>query len=608
MKINAYLSYLSTLIVGLALAGCTSQSIKNFKSGISNEERATFFNAQSALPITRQALKEPRKLPSQTLSLSDAIATAAEQYPEGLITIASAQLENSVAPVLAANPIEEFNTEESHQAVLSTLSTADQNKIQALDLPLKTVVLSLLAAQQFAQSWISPENAVISQQLPECLKNLEYFFGERGRLDVKALRACDLPAKKVIEQADTKAHFIGAQVLIKMLLWAEASLKSLPKDHLEPGIILNITSDCGKVLILGNGESSLNVGDACLVIDLGGNDHYLQAAQATPLFSEGARNNSPITSLVLDLSGDDRYESDEEQTLGAISSYGGVSLLLDSSGNDSYKGDSFTQAFSFFGVSALIDRLGDDTYYASAFAQSVALSGISLLIDYSGKDLYQSIIRSQSSAGPRGVSLLYEATGNDKYELFSAPIIGASSQDPDHSLSLGQGTSWGIRGDLSDGASLAGGLAMLVEQQGNDIYNGDIFTQGTGFWLGTGCLIDKQGDDSYSGYWYAQGAGAHSAVGLLYDLSGNDHYELVKQSGQGMGHDLGLGELIDEAGNDDYTSGAIARGASNDGGEAVFIDGGGKDHYNRSAALEQKFNSPADPRRKKLDAHILVSE
>jgi len=169
-----------------------------------------------------------------------------------------------------------------------------------------------------------------------------------------------------------------------------------------------------------------------------------------------------------------------------------------------------------------------------------------------------------------GTGLLLEGGGNDTYytRMAQTDIL----RYDDHYLTLSQGCAFGSRPDYS------GGIGLLIDSQGNDLYSSDIFGQGVGYWFAVGTLIDRQGHDRYCSYQYAQGAGIHLAFGLLVDQGGDDAYQ-SKGVSQGCGHDLSLGLLADFSGNDWYTATDLSQGAGNANGTGILYDADGIDSY-----------------------------
>lgn len=278
------------------------------------------------------------------------------------------------------------------------------------------------------------------------------------------------------------------------------------------------------------------LGGFSCIIDLAGNDYYTTSsdfALAGGLFS---------SSFIFDKAGDDYYESKGSGNLGAA--IGGLGLLYDEKGNDTYKGLSFSIGAACFGVGLLVDREGNDFYIANSYSQGFGMT--------------------------EGVGAIVDNKGNDSYLIDSRSLdIGRYN---DHYVSMCQGYGLGLR------PFYAGGIGLIIEGEGNDIYNTDIFGQGGAYWYSLGAIVDKSGHDKYNGYQYSQGAGIHLAVGLLKDYDGWDFYQSNGVS-QGCGHDFGFGMLWDVKGNDNYSSYSLSQGAGNADGIGILIDESGTDGY-----------------------------
>lgn len=283
-------------------------------------------------------------------------------------------------------------------------------------------------------------------------------------------------------------------------------------------------------------DGDLDGGGCQCIIDLAGNDYYTTSsdfALAGGLFS---------SSFIFDKEGDDFYESKGSGNLGAA--IGGLGLLYDEKGNDTYKGISFSIGAGCFGVGLLVDREGNDFYIANSYSQGFGMT--------------------------EGVGAIVDNKGNDSYLVDSRSVdIGRYN---DHYVSMCQGYGLGFR------PFYAGGIGLIIEGEGNDIYNTDIFGQGGAYWYSLGAIVDKSGHDKYNSYQYGQGAGIHLAVGLLKDYDGWDFYQSDGVS-QGCGHDFGFGMLWDVKGNDNYSAYSLSQGAGNADGIGILIDESGTDGY-----------------------------
>ncbi len=183
-----------------------------------------------------------------------------------------------------------------------------------------------------------------------------------------------------------------------------------------------------------------------------------------------------------------------------------------------------------------------------------------------------------------GLGALIDSSGNDNY--FAGGRYKDILRYEDHYISLSQGFAYGLRPMMS------GGIGILFDLSGNDVYTSDIFGQGSSYWFSLGTLMDKEGNDKYVSFQYAQGAGTHLCLGILEDEKGDDVY-ISHGVSQGCGHDLALGILWDKEGNDNYLSESLSQGAGSANGFGIMIDEGGDDGYYVSInANTQGYGNP----------------
>lgn len=336
------------------------------------------------------------------------------------------------------------------------------------------------------------------------------------------------------------------------------------------GILLRIKTDLGEVIVSGYGSNHIS-GSPALVIDLGGDDLY-----------ELSYDSSHSVQVIIDLGGKDIYKAQTDFALG--SGFFGVGILLDEEGDDIYLGKNFSLGSGLFGVGVLIDKKGNDKYSGDIYTQGAGGWGIGILEDFEGSDTYNGALFSQGFGFVAGCGMLIDRSGSDNY------FAGGKYKDilryKDHYLSLSQGFAYGIRPYMS------GGIGLLFDYSGNDIYNADIFGQGSSYWWGWGGLYDGEGNDYYSCYQYAQGCGTHMTLGTLIDKAGDDIYR-VNGVGQGCGHDYSAGILLDEAGNDNYYANGLSQGAGNANGFGILIDQAGDDgYYVKDKSNTQGYGNP----------------
>lgn len=311
----------------------------------------------------------------------------------------------------------------------------------------------------------------------------------------------------------------------------------------------------GRIAVGSTGRDTYEGGYA-LILEPGGDDVYRSAA--------GVASETVPVSVVIDWSGNDRYEGD------AAVGRNGVGILIDRSGDDVYTGGDVSLGAAAAGVGVLIDETGDDRYTSAVGGQGFALYGVGLLIDLKGTDVYTVDLLGQGCAGPGGVGMLIDRNGDDTYRA------GGPHKDfreaGRYAKSMSQGFSTGLDTEAS------GGVGMLIDLRGRDRYEVAYFGQGTAHWAGMGVLYDGAGDDSYVARRYAQGCGVHLSTGILVDDSGDDVYSMWGV-GQGCGHDLAVGVLSDRTGNDTYKLNWLGQGAAAGNGTGLLMDRAGDDTY-----------------------------
>ena len=295
-----------------------------------------------------------------------------------------------------------------------------------------------------------------------------------------------------------------------------------------------------------------------IVFDPGGNDRYE--------FPDSSQPGNWL--LVIDLAGDDEYHATD--SVGGAAAFLSLQVIADMKGNDRYLGRDFAFASAIMGYSRLLDASGNDMYEGRCASLGFAFHGTGLLQDLSGNDVYTASYSSEGASSTFGLGILLDRSGNDQYLI--RPDFVDDLRYRDHFLSLSQGFSTGFS------PKYAGGIGVLWDQSGEDLYSVDIFGEGTGYWFSWGLLMDDEGNDKYLAHQYAQGAGVHFAVGTLWDRAGND-LRVSKGVSQGCGHDGGFGMLIDEQGHDKTVSTDMSTGAGSANGLGIYLDYTGDDVY-----------------------------
>jgi len=383
---------------------------------------------------------------------------------------------------------------------------------------------------------------------------IPYFFEEDNFENIS------LEIEGIIDNIDF--HLLNAAgtdfiLMSRELVDSLKKIKEIDKDYI-------IDTEFGKIYLCSNKGTKVEIKDAIFVFDAGGNDTFLIKDEFPKKFF-----------FFMDSEGDDYYSSDNSLGSGIFS----LSYFNDLKGNDEYIFKNFGCGAGIFGISVFIDNEGNDRYNGYVFGEGAGAFGIGILWDKKGNDYYHIYQLGQGFGYTLGAGLLIDNQGNDRYIGEDKDIKFPSPQTKKHNANLVQGFGYGLRADYTTGHSLAGGIGILFDKEGDDAYSAGLFAQGCGYWYGTGILIDKKGNDNYKGIWYVQGAGAHFAIGILEDEEGADSFKAEINMAQGAGHDFSIGVLVDKNGNDYHFSPNLSLGAGNAQGIGIFVDLNGDDIY-----------------------------
>jgi len=320
-----------------------------------------------------------------------------------------------------------------------------------------------------------------------------------------------------------------------------------------------------KVIVGGFGPDVYSE-DADLILDLGGDDLYLNNAG-------GSRKGMPVA-LVIDWEGNDRYIAKEDFSQGAGLLGGG--FLIDLAGDDTFVSLDGSQGAGLWGIGILYHGNGNGSYSARSFCQGTGQYGLGIIINEQGHDRYVCSYGGQALGMFGGTGILIDKSGEDLYQLGG---LHPDFREPDTAtVSMGQGFGNGIRAEKGT-RGIPGGIGLLIDEKGNDTYIADYFAQGSSYYYGTGILLDMEGNDEYISGRYSQGAGIHSSVGICIDKRGDDFYYASYGVAQGTGHDFGVGFFEDGQGNDEYWGGTLVQGSATNGSIGIFKDLQGSDRY-----------------------------
>jgi len=404
-------------------------------------------------------------------------------------------------------------------------------------------------------------------------------------------RLCDLMEsmdRDALHRAAEDLAALGSKPMLS-LLSTLPDAGDVRVEGIEGRVLRLIRTPAGVIVIGGRGRNVYHLDEmpaAVAVIDLGGDDEY----------QEGVVSIGRPVLLVVDLKGNDTYRATRPGVQG--SAILGVSMLVDLEGNDVYRAQDMAQGSGLGGVGILLDFAGDDVYQGLRRVQGQALGGLGLLVDYAGDDDYRGAMWTQGFVGPLGFGLLDDVKGKDHY--YTGGLYPDSYPETPGLEGWGQGVGAGLR------QAGCGGLGIILEGAGDDVYEFDYLSHGGGYWCGMGFARDFGGNDqhlgstneSYSGgqrtepefQRFGNGWGCHYALGFLFDDSGNDVYR-GRIMGIGFGWDCSVGYLCDFAGDDRYeATGSTTQGNGAQASLGALFDYDGDDVY---VGYSQGYASPS---------------
>jgi hypothetical protein len=322
----------------------------------------------------------------------------------------------------------------------------------------------------------------------------------------------------------------------------------------------------GRVVVAGFGNDR-HVEDAALLVDIGGNDRYLNSA--------GGTGRGGGVAVCIDHAGNDRYDA-PDSSYGQGFGFLGVGMLIDLAGDDVYEAKHFAQGAGILGTGVLWDRAGSDSFSAHTFGQGAGMFGLGMLLDGSGRDVYDCASLGQGAATTLGLGIIADLEGNDEYRL----ACDAAKDALGGPAGYGQGGALSFRAYPWEKKLVAyGGVGLLVDDRGNDSYTSRGWCdQGGSYIMSLGALVDNEGDDRYTCN-TGQGSGIHITNAILVDRKGDDVYEGGFRAG-GSGSDRSPGFLIDYEGDDSYRSNTSSYGTGcKPLSYSLFIDYRGDDRY-----------------------------
>jgi hypothetical protein len=436
--------------------------------------------------------------------------------------------------------------------------------VKSADEALEVVKQSLVATQTAYAAALAP---LAKSEIRELLQNLYPVMVGQNRVGhtlndrSTGRRMCDL-----MEKMDRGALVDAAEALVPLadpkLL---EQLKHVPQngDVLVEGVtgrvVAKIDTPAGAIVIGGKEPKTYDLDrmrNVAVVIDLGSGNTYL----------EGTTSLERPALIILNLGGSNIFRGTRPGIQGAAIL--GISMIVNLEGNNLYEAQDVAQGSCVAGVGIVLDYGAENRYRGVRRVQGQALGGLGILIGRGGQNDYHAAMWAQGFGSPLGFGLLEDLVGHDHYYCGGLYPNSYKPETPGYE-GWGQGVGAGIR------QSADGGLGVILNGGGHNVYEFDYLSHGGGYWCGMGFARDFGGHNQrliarkafYGGerteplfQRFGCGWGCHYSVGFCFDDRGNSTYQGTIM-GSGMGWDCSMGALCVFGGKDSFeAAGGLTQG------------------------------------------------
>ncbi len=505
------------------------------------------------LKFPRIAFRDPWRLSLIDQSLTDPLQSADSLLflHESVETGSAAQaLGSGLKNVFGINP--------------KTDSTQFTQISQAIALPegLKNLVLELIWRMQKCDTQIK---VALSKLTPaeqrELIEGLPVFAVEEPKVKFDFVKQSPLKQSRILDLMKKVDQELILSEGAKLTADSERIFDLIRAGQFDIPEPVKFSVQGLNVLVCGSQNDVHNETDARLTIDLGGSNSYFGRHGAGVGYS----------SILMDCSGNLRCNV-RDLSMGAAVL--GVGLAFVGPGDSDCRSKSLAFGSACGGLGVYSKQGGTDHYRSSALSQGFGIFGFGLLLDSGGDDDYNVGVFGQGSSRTQGLGWLIDRSGNDSYRC--GGVVSAAPLFEDQSSAFSQGFSMGYRDDLG---GLSGGVGLLTDFDGDDVYVGETYQQAASYWYAVGSLYDKRGNDSYVGHHYCQASAMHSCSAFLFDLAGSDSYVTRVGASLAIGHDYGVAFLLDRAGDDLYIARDSNPAIGSANGLGIFVESAGNDRY-----------------------------
>ena len=311
-----------------------------------------------------------------------------------------------------------------------------------------------------------------------------------------------------------------------------------------------------KVMILPKRGDSVDVTDSDLVIALGGHNS-LSGRLGAGVFKSG---------VLIDL-GDDSSYFTKAQALGC-GLFGVGYAFLGAARTSIVSGDVSVGA-GIGGIGVARFEGAEARVRSGSMVQGFGYQGVGLCVDSRSDSYWKATTWAQGAARTGGIGWLVDRGGNDFYESSGVKTSSGPAKN-----SYSQGFSSGYGADITEDA---GGIGLLTDINGSDVYTAESQSQGSADWRGLGSLFDRAGNDRYFSGDLSGATAIHQSYGLFADLAGDDMAVVGGQVGQGAAYADSVSVWLDREGTDRIVSGALPPGFSSADSLCIRIKAAGSE-------------------------------
>jgi len=407
--------------------------------------------------------------------------------------------------------------------------------------------------------------------------NVGHTLNDRGT----GRRLCDL-----MEKMNRAAWIAAAEALVPL---TDPKLLEALKQYPEAGdvrvegvtgrVVAKIDTPAGAIVIGGKRPCTYDLDamrDVAAVVSLGSGN----------TFHEGTTSLDRPVLVLLGLGGNNVYRASRPGVQGGAVL--GVSMLVNLAGNNVYEARDVAQGSCLSGVGVLLDYGGNNKYRGLRRVQGHALGGVGALIARGRGNDFHAAMWAQGMGSPLGFGLIDNLGGYDHYYCGGLYPNSYTPETPGYE-GWGQGVGAGIR------QSADGGIGVLLDGGGHNVYEFDYLAHGGGYWCGMGFARDFGPDNKYlicrKAFYggerteplfqrFGCGWGCHYALGFCFGDGGSNVYEGTIM-GSGMGWDCSVGALCCFAGGNHFqATGGLTQGCGAQASLGILY------HYGDNAVYE----------------------